>query len=519
MSQSARLARLSELLIELLRSPMPTHFFQVLADEAAAVMPHDYLAVCLHDQDKDGYLVHSLTGLEGGAVAARVFSPHEGLPGRAMREGRPCVLTDLGAADEGVFDLEGALGEAGLRAALVVPIRRGLEVLGALLFAARPPLTYTEDDVQVATLLASGLSAGLETSLACQAAADERSTLAAVLASTADAVLMVNQAGVVLLANAAVRPMLGLVPDAVTGRPLLEAVDYVPLRQLFTVGRPGTSELPLPDGRIAQVSLVPVVTPFGEAVGMAAILRDITVLKNLERMKNDFVNTVSHDLKNPITIIAGLADLMLRAGPGDARHQARCQDIRDTAQHMADLVADLLDLGWIEAGLDPYREPTDVVPLVGEALRMVTPHAESKRVALHADLPGEAWVRVVPSRIRQALINLIDHGVKYTPEGGRVRIAAVFSAGSGEAGTVTIRVTDTGIGIPPRDLPHVFDKVFRVKGASTQGIPGTGLGLVITRSIVEAHDGRIRVESVEGAGTTFVVELPLTRVEPATSGA
>ena len=510
MSQSARLARLSEILIELFRSPIPTHFFQVLADEAAAVMPHDYLAVCLEDPEKGGYLVHSLSGLEGGQVATRAFSTHEGLPGRVMREGRPCVLADLTAAADGVFDLEGALGAAGLRAVLVVPIRRGLEVLGALLFAARPPLTYGEDDVQVAALIASGLSAGLETSLAYQVAADERSTLAAVLASTADAVIMINQAGVVLLANAAVRPMLGLVPDAITGRPLLEAVDYVPLRQLFAVGRPGTSELPLPDGRTSQASLVPVVTPFGEPVGVAAILRDITLLKNLEQMKNDFVNTVSHDLKNPITVIAGVSDLMLRAGPDDARHQARCQDIRDTAQHMAELVTDLLDLGKIEAGLDPYREPTDVIPVIREALRMVTPHAERKRIALQAELPGEAWVNVVASRIRQALINLVDNGVKYTPEGGRVTIAVVFSAGSGGAGTVTIRVTDTGIGIPARDLPHVFDKFYRVQGGSTHGIAGTGLGLAITKSIVETHDGRIRVESVEGAGTTFVVELPLT---------
>jgi two-component system sensor histidine kinase BaeS len=100
--------------------------------------------------------------------------------------------------------------------------------------------------------------------------------------------------------------------------------------------------------------------------------------------------------------------------------------------------------------------------------------------------------------------------VKYTPEGGRVTVTAVFSAGAGSAGTVTVRVTDTGVGIPARDLPHVFDKFYRVKGAATSGIAGTGLGLAITRSIVETHDGRIRVESVEGAGTTFVVELPLT---------
>ena len=511
MSQTERLTRVSEILIELFRSPIPTHFFQVLADETGAVIPHDYMAVCLQDAEKSGYLVHSLTPVDSISVARRVFSTHEGVPGRVMREGRPCVLENIVDADDSVFDLEGAVAGAGLRAGLVVPVRRGLEVLGALLFAARPPRRYGDEDVQVAALLASGLSAALETSLAYQAASDERSTLAAVLASTQDAVIVLNQAGVVLLANGAVQPMLGMTPDDLTGRPLLEAVDYVPLRQLFAVGRPGTSELALPDGRVAQASLVPVTTPFGEPVGTAAILRDITLLKNLDQMKNDFVNTVSHDLKNPITVIAGLADLMLMAGPGDERHRARSQVIRDTAQHMSELVSDLLDLGKIEAGLDPYREPTDLIPLIGEALRMVTPHAEARRIVLRADLPSEAWVSVVASRMRQALINLIDNGVKYTPEGGQVSVVAVFSAGSGGDGTVTVRVTDTGIGIPARDLPHVFDKFYRVQDTATRGISGTGLGLAITKSIVDAHDGHIRVESVEGAGTTFVVELPLLK--------
>src|SRR5207244_5263615 len=147
-----------------------------------------------------------------------------------------------------------------------------------------------------------------------------------------------------------VRPMLGLAPDAITGRPLPEVVDYAPLHDLFAAGRPGISELPLPDGRIAQASLVPVTTPFGEPVGVAAILRDITLLKNLEHMKNDFVNTVSHDLKSPITVIAGLADLMRMAGPTDPGFGKQCPGIRDTAQHMADLVTELLDIGTIGTG-------------------------------------------------------------------------------------------------------------------------------------------------------------------------
>jgi len=509
-NQAERLTRLSEILIELFRSPVPTHFFQTLGDRAGAAVPSDYLAVCLQDPEKGGYRVHSLLSLEAGAPSQRVFLPDEGLPGRTISTGRSYLVDDL-AAEDGVHDLEGVLAAAGLRAVLVVPIRRGLEVLGALLFAGRPPIVYGDDDLQIAQLLAAGLSAALETSSAYQAAADERSTLGAVLASTADAVIMLNQAGLVLLANAAVRPMLGLAPDAITGRPLLEVVDYAPLHDLFAAGRPGISELPLPDGRIAQASLVPVTTPFGEPVGVAAILRDITLLKNLEQMKNDFVNTVSHDLKSPITVIAGLADLMRMAGSGDANHETRCRDIRDTAQHMAELVTDLLDIGKIEAGLDSAREPVDLVPLIGEALRMVKPRAETKNIELRADLPEEATILAARSRVRQALLNLLDNGVKYTPAGGRVTIAAAFSASGDGAEAVTIRVSDTGIGIPARDLPHVFDKFYRVKNKATLEISGTGLGLAITKTIVEAYDGRIRVESVEGAGTTFALELPLAR--------
>jgi two-component system, OmpR family, phosphate regulon sensor histidine kinase PhoR len=509
MSHVERLTRLSEILVELFRSPVPTHFFQTLSDHAFAAVPNDYLAVCLQDPEKGGYLVHSLAGLEARAVSQRVFSSDEGLPGRVIGTGRAKLVADLGVED-GVHDLEGVLAAAGMRAAMVVPIRCGLDVLGALLFAGRPPIAYGNDDLQIGQLLASGLSAALETSLAYQAAADERSTLGAVLASTADAVIMMNQAGLVLLANAAVRPMLDLVPDAVVGRPLLDVLAHEPLRELFAAGRPGVFELPLPDGRIAQASLVAVTTPFGEPVGLAALLRDITLLKNLEQMKNDFVNTVSHDLKGPITVIAGMADLMRMAGPTDQNHESRCQDIRDAAQHMADLVSDLLDLGKIEAGLDAAREPMDLIPVIGEALRLVKPRAEAKSIVLHAELAEEAIISAVPSRVRQVLINIIDNGVKYTPAGGRVMIAAAVSDGH-DARTVTIRVTDTGIGIPARDLPHVFDKFYRVKSNATKEIAGTGLGLSITRSLVEAYGGRIRVESIEGAGTTFVVELPLVR--------
>jgi len=509
-TQIERLTRLSEILAELFRSPIPSHFFQTLGDQAWAAVPCDYLAVCLQDPEKGGYLVHSQIDLEEGAMSRRVFSPDQGLPGRTISTGKAYIVEDL-ATEDGAPDLEGVLAAAGLRAALVVPIRSGLDVLGALLFAGRPPIVYGDDDLQIAQLMASGLSSAFETSRAYDKLGGERMTMLAVLASTADAVIATNPAGLVLLANAAVRPMLGLAPDAIEGRPLAAAVRYAPLLELFEAGRPGIYELPLPDGRTAQASLVKVTTPFGEPVGLAAVLRDITLLKNLEQMKNDFVNTVSHDLKGPITVIAGMADLMRMAGPRDENHASRCEDIRNSAQHMADLVSDLLDIGKIEAGLDAAREPMDLIPVIGEALRMLRPRAETKSIELDAELAEEAIISAVPSRVRQVLINLIDNGIKYTPAGGRVSVAAaLWPAGDG-AETVRIRVSDTGMGIPARDLPHVFDKFYRVKNKATSEIAGTGLGLAITKSIVEAYGGRISVQSLEGAGTTFVVELVLAR--------
>jgi two-component system, OmpR family, phosphate regulon sensor histidine kinase PhoR len=499
LSLAERLVRLGETLIALSGSPVPTHLFQTLADHGSRAVPGDYLGVCLSGPDGGGYRAHSLAALDLDGAAARLFGPGEGLPGRAMTTGRPAATDDLGA-ERG--DLERALVRAGLRAALAVPIHRGLETLGALFFA-RADAPYAPDDVQVATLLAAGVAGALETSRLYQALADERSTLAAVLGSTQDAVLMVSEEDVVVLANPAVRSMLGLVPEGMTGRPV-SAVEHLPLRRLLEERRAGVTELLLPDGRTAQASVVPVITGYGESIGLAAVLRDITLLKELEQMKSDFVNTVSHDLKNPITVIAGTADLLLQR-PDEARYRERCERIKQVSKYMTDLVTDLLDLGKVEAGLDTPREPIDLAALIGESMTMVKHDAETKRQRVGVTLPAALPVVGDRERLKQALLNLIGNAVKYTPAGGVVQVSAVVDG----ARTVTVVVKDNGIGISARDLPHVFDKFYRVRSAATKDIPGTGLGLAITRSIIEAHQGRVAVESVEGEGSAFSLTLPL----------
>ena len=511
---AGRLRRVGEMLIGLSGSPVPTHLFQTLAEQAETVVPHDYLAVCLEDAEQRGYLVHSLSGLVGEPVGSRVFTRDEGLPGRAIRTGRAHLVGELERIADGAPDLDGVLVRAGLQAALAVPLRRGMQVLGALLFVRRSAL-YTLDDLEVATLLAAGVSGALETCRAYQALADERGTLAAVLTSTADAVVMVGQDGLVLLANPAARAMLGVAPEAMTGRPFFQAIEHEPLRRLFEIGQTGVAELPLPDGRIAQASLVFVTTEYGEPVGLAAVLRDITLLKNLEQMKNDFVNTVSHDLKSPIMAIAMTAELLMKTVPttGEQAYRDRCQRILRSANQMTELVTDLLDLGKIEAGLEGPGKPVDLVALIGEVVKAQAVPAEAKGLAIEVQTPPAALVTGVRARLAQVLANLIGNAVKYTRDGGQVQVV-VEAVGSADDGPVRVRITDNGIGIPARDLPHVFDKFYRVKNASTAGISGTGLGLAITRSIVETHRGRIGVESAEGSGSTFWVELPAAPAGP-----
>jgi signal transduction histidine kinase len=164
----------------------------------------------------------------------------------------------------------------------------------------------------------------------------------------------------------------------------------------------------------------------------------------------------------------------------------------------------MLDLGKLESGLEVPTEPVDLVVLVEEAAATARALAETRDIAVETRLPATAMVLAVMGRLGQVLANLIGNAVKYTRDGGRVCVS--LTTGAGE---VTVEVADTGIGIPAVDLPHVFEKFYRVKNRSTEGIPGTGLGLAITRRIVETHGGRISAESTPGAGSTFAFTLPL----------
>lgn len=332
----------------------------------------------------------------------------------------------------------------------------------------------------------------------------ERRQLAAVLTNTAEGILLVEneEPERVMLANHSVRRAFNL-PDDVVGKPLASVISDEILLDAFWRARIGgttaRAELPLPNGRTFNIN----VTPIPE-VGRVAVMHDVTYLKELDRMKSEFVSAVSHDLRSPLTAIRGFVDLLPVAGTLNEQQTYFLEKIRHSVETVTAMVADLLDLGRIEAEVRMDVEECDIAAIIGKVVAGQAAQAELKKQSLQVQLaPDLPTVSGNSLRLGQALTNLLSNAIKYTPEGGRITLAAEVAEGQ-----VMIRVEDNGIGIPQEDIPHIFDKFYRVKRPDTEEIAGTGLGLSIVKTIIEKHHGRIWVDSKLGEGSTFTVILP-----------
>ncbi|GIE28373.1 hypothetical protein Ait01nite_014180 [Actinoplanes italicus] len=230
----------------------------------------------------------------------------------------------------------------------------------------------------------------------------------------------------------------------------------------------------------------------------------------LARTKDEFLAMVTHELRNPLAVITGATNLLDTElddmTPDEQRHHLRI--IMRSADRLSAMAEDLLDLAQLESGqlaIKPTR--TDLCEIIRQALDGAAKPAE-RELTISVRLPPRLELRADPGRLRQVADNLISNAVKYTPDGGTVTVAATLEAGGRK---ITWQVADTGIGIPAAERPRLFRRFYRASTAVDRKIPGTGLGLVITRAIVERHSGTISLADHDGPGTTFVIELP---VEP-----
>lgn len=385
---------------------------------------------------------------------------------------------------------------------IYVPLRANDRVIGVLGVDNRQSKRpFSQHHELLMTVLAEYATIAIQNAQLYHESENERIKLDATIKNIQDGVILLDKENKIILLNPAVSKIFGLGLGDLTGQSVLEAIthhDFVTLLNSISDNPLKFHEIIFEDGRVFNSQYTPI-----PEIGVVITLEDITHLKMLDRLKSDFIHTISHDLRSPLTAIMGYVELLERVGPLTDQQKQFVKHVQNSAQNITMLVNDLLDLGRIEAGFDTRKDDVSLEQIlqftVDNLGRQIIDKKLDFSVRVDDDIP---ILRGNPIRLRQMVDNLLVNAVKYTPEGGRVTVSL-----RREDSQVIFEVADTGVGIPAADQPHIFEKFYRASNAP-KGTPGTGLGLAIVRSIVENHQGRIWVESNVGQGTKFVVVLP-----------
>jgi two-component system, OmpR family, phosphate regulon sensor histidine kinase PhoR len=362
----------------------------------------------------------------------------------------------------------------------------------------------------------------------------DRNRSSAILRSMVEGVAVMDAHERLVFCNRAFSEILNLNPSDIEGRLVIEVVRNSDLLELIRRALRGEEGLQSDIGtgfvmqRTFSVTATPVQALEGGAgaansrgiypngalepgipSGAVVVLHDVTELRRLERVRQDFVANVSHEFKTPLTAIQGFAETLLGGALEDPRSNRRFLEIiREHAMRLARLTDDLLKLARIEAGkLEVEFSPVTLMEVVERCAETTLMKAARKQISLEIDVsPALPPVLGDASLVREVLQNMLDNAVQYTPEGGRIHLKA--AADEREA---IISVTDTGIGIPLADQERIFERFYRVDAARSREAGGTGLGLSIAKHIVESHGGRITVESEVGVGSKFSFTIPLAQ--------
>ena len=386
---------------------------------------------------------------------------------------------------------------------IVVPMFGRRELIGLLLLTHEQAGYFNLDHQLLLQAITSQAAIAVENAQLYSNVSKEQSRLNAILQGAADPILVFDADACLSLLNPAGGKLFAGY-DAKLGLPLARGQGYDGLLELLEIASqsstPITGEFFAPNKQIFSTLLTPI-----EKGGCVVVLHDITRFKELERVKNEFVATASHDLRNPITTIKGYSQLMMQAGGLNDLQMDFMQRIHRKSEHMSDLVENMLDLTKMDLGLEHKKEEVDLYHLLAQAADEFKPQAEAKGQSLTIkqtttglSILGDVF------QLRQVLNNLIGNAIKYTPNAGAIALSITE-----EKAMAVIKVQDTGYGIPATDLPHLFKRFYRVRNNGHDEIEGNGLGLAIVKSIAEAHGGDVTVESEAGKGSCFTLHLPI----------
>jgi PAS domain S-box-containing protein len=481
-------------------------------------------ACCLFRADNDQRMLHLVSSRRTPFLPPLATVPFDGpsATSRAARTREVQLVEDLRTADEGP-SVAAFLASIGAQRMMCAPLLTAGELVGVLTYILTNPGACCAGERGVLEVVASIVGAGLSNAQAKERAARERARLELILEYAPHGIVYVDLLERRSIGNPAADRLLGVkVSDH-------EPFQDPPVPIYFPDGRrvtrdddPATRaqrgesmtrvelviERPTGERRPVLLSATPVMCERHRVEGVVIAFEDISALKELERLREEFAAIVAHDLRNPIAAIRATADMaLLRAPEGDSLVVTRggVERVRHAAARLDDMVKDLMDASRIEVGqLTLDKQPVDAAQAVRSAMSQIQPTLGAHPLELELD--GErASIEVDPRRLEQILTNVVENAAKYSPDSAPI-VVRVRQRDRG----VAISVVDKGGGIAADELPLLFDRFYQAQRARAMR-KGLGLGLYITKGLVEAHGGRITVHSEPGRGSTFEVWLPLAR--------
>ncbi len=352
-----------------------------------------------------------------------------------------------------------------------------------------------------------------ELELRIQAVVRQRNETQAVLSSMAEGVIALNPEERIMDLNEAASRLLGRPLEFLRGRSIQEVMRNRELhRMVRTTLSAGTStqgDITLYQNgeQILNIHCTPLRDPDGASLGALLVINDVTQLRRLENMRSDFAANVSHEIKTPLTAIQGFVETLLH---GSVEEPAQVQRflgiIEKHVRRLSLIIDDLMHLSRLERDQEDrslVMERGSVADVIRTAVGLCRDKADEKQIALGVTCREGLTVEMDAELMEQAVVNLLDNAVKYSPAESRITVAA-----DREDGEIAIRVKDEGLGIAAKHLPRLFERFYRVDKARSRNMGGTGLGLAIVKHIIQAHGGRITVESAQGRGSTFTLFLP-----------
>ncbi len=451
------------------------------------------------------------TGISRGEHHAEVEALDQALATAIKRRSQPLIIENLARA-KNLANPQILNGP--VKAVVALPVRTKGQLFGMIWVGYHAVQHLGDLETAVLSTLTSQAAMLTQNAHLFQSAESGRRRLAAILHSTTDAVIVTDREDHILLVNPAAERAFDVTSEAVTGQAVdqtgLPATLLRALTESQVPSKALTEEIPLPSGRMLYANVSMILGPGGEKIGRVAVMRDITRLKELDEMKSEFLSTVSHDLRSPLMFMRGYANMLLTMSQLDDKQEEYVKKILYGVAQINDLVSDLLDLGRIETGVGLERKPCHLGMILTEAVDSRRAQAITSEITLQLEpIDDPPLVIGDASLLRQAVSNLVDNAIKYTPGGGIVTVG-LSVRDNGRGGQAMIRVADTGIGIAPEDQTRLFEKFHRVKRRDTADVSGTGLGLAIVKSIVERHAGKVWVDSELHEGSTFYISLPLS---------